>query len=209
VPHHFFVAHAAMLSGIMLCGVVTALSLMLLHHLAMPHHLFMAHGLVLRALGRGATTESRRRQKRRYHSSTHCDSPGQLCAAISKDTQPPKKSLVARGTLREIKRRRVIVLRGVAPEEFMSDLDKMLTAWSGRDVGADLSQIEPQVWARLSVEEHTSASGVLGFRAALVASVMTIGVIAGGAASATAEPEVSPFATHSAYAPSTLLEGGQ
>lgn len=101
------------------------------------------------------------------------------------------------------------MLRGVAPEEFMSDLDKMLTAWSGRDVGADLGQIEPHVWARLSVEEHTSASGVLGFRAALVASVMTIGVIAGGAVSATAEPEVSPFATHSAYAPSTLLEGGQ
>jgi len=38
---------------------------------------------------------------------------------------------------------------------------------------------------------------------------MIVGIVAGGAASATAEPEVSPFATHSAYAPSTLLEGGE
>lgn len=91
----------------------------------------------------------------------------------------------------------------------MSDLDRMLTTWSGRAVGADLSQVEPQVWARLSAKERTSVVGALGFRAALIVSVLTIGVIAGGAASATAEPEVSPFATHSAYAPSTLLEGGK
>lgn len=91
----------------------------------------------------------------------------------------------------------------------MSDVDKMLAAWSARSVRADLSQLEPQVWGRLSASERSSVAGALGFRAALVASVMTIGVIAGGAASATAEPEVSPFATHSAYAPSTLLEGGQ
>jgi hypothetical protein len=91
----------------------------------------------------------------------------------------------------------------------MSDLDRMLTAWSARTFQADLSQIEPRVWARLSAKERTSPSGVLGFRLALVASVMAIGVIAGGAASATAEPEISPFAMHSAYAPSTLLEGGK
>ncbi len=90
----------------------------------------------------------------------------------------------------------------------MSDLDKTLAAWSARAVKADLSQLEPQVWARLNATERSSVAGALGFRAALVASVMTIGVIAGGAATATAEPEVSPFATHSAYAPSTLLEGG-
>lgn len=91
----------------------------------------------------------------------------------------------------------------------MSDLDKMLTAWSARPDGADLSQLEPHVWERLNAKERISASGVLGFRAALIGSVMTIGVIAGGAASATAEPEASPFAMRSAYAPSTLLEGGK
>lgn len=91
----------------------------------------------------------------------------------------------------------------------MSNLDRMLAAWPARTIRADLSQLEPQVWARLSAAERGSAAGALGFRAALIASVMTLGVIAGGAASATAEPEISPFATHSAYAPSTLLEGGK
>ena len=91
----------------------------------------------------------------------------------------------------------------------MSDLDRLLATWSARSAQVDLSQVEPQVWARLSAEDRTAASGVLGFRVALVASVMAIGVVAGGAATATAEPEVSPFAMHSAYAPSTLLEGGK
>ncbi len=91
----------------------------------------------------------------------------------------------------------------------MSDLDRLLAAWSAHTVQADLGQIEPRVWARLSATKRTSASGVLGFRVALVASVLAIGIIAGGAASATAEPDVSPFAMYSAYAPSTLLEGGK
>lgn len=91
----------------------------------------------------------------------------------------------------------------------MSDLDRLLATWSARTAQADLSQLEPRVWARLNANDRNSARSVLGFRVALVASVMAIGVIAGGAASATVEPEVSPFATHSAYAPSTLLEGGK
>jgi hypothetical protein len=99
------------------------------------------------------------------------------------------------------------VLRDANPEEPMSDLDRMLAAWSARTAPADLSQIEPNVWARLNARERPSVSGALGFRAALVACVMIIGVIAGGTVSATAESEASPFATHSAYAPSTLLDG--
>ncbi|HRE44544.1 MAG TPA: hypothetical protein PKY87_11320 [Terricaulis sp.] len=91
----------------------------------------------------------------------------------------------------------------------MSDLDRLLATWSARTAQADLSQLEPQVWARFSANDRNSTRSVLGFRVALVASVMAIGVIAGGAASATAEPEASPFAMHSAYAPSTLLEGGK
>lgn len=91
----------------------------------------------------------------------------------------------------------------------MSKLDRMLAAWSAHTIRADLSQLEPQVWARLSAAERVSIAGALGFRAALIASVMTVGVIAGGAASATSDAEISPFATHSAYAPSTLLEGGK
>lgn len=95
------------------------------------------------------------------------------------------------------------------PEKPMSNLDRLLSAWSARRAEADLSQLEPHVWGRLSAEGRTAAFSVLGFRIALVASMMAVGVIAGGAASATAEPEVSPFATHTPYAPSTLLEGGK
>jgi len=91
----------------------------------------------------------------------------------------------------------------------MSDLDRMLAAWSARTTTSDLSQLEPQVSARLSTAARAVVAGALGFRIALIASVMAIGVIAGGAASASAKPEVSPFATHSAYAPSTLLGGGR
>lgn len=91
----------------------------------------------------------------------------------------------------------------------MSDLDRMLAAWSAGESRAALDQLEPQVWARLGAKEHAAVSDALSLRAALIASVMAVGVIAGGAASATAEPEVSPFATDSAYAPSTLLEGGK
>ncbi len=93
----------------------------------------------------------------------------------------------------------------------MSNLDNLLAAWSGRTLPGELNQLEAHVWARLSARDRTSLSGlsgVLGFRAALVASVLAIGIVAGGAASATQKPEVSPFAMHSAYAPSTLLEGG-
>lgn len=91
----------------------------------------------------------------------------------------------------------------------MTDLDRLLRAWSDRPTQANLSQIEPQVWALVDTRSRYPVSGMLGFRAALVASMMVLGIIAGGVASATAEPEASPFAVHSVYAPSTLLEGGK
>lgn len=91
----------------------------------------------------------------------------------------------------------------------MTDLDRLLRAWSERPAQAELGQVEPQVWARIDTPDRTSASGMLGFRAALIASMMVVGVVAGGVATATAEPEASPFAVHSTYTPSTLLEGGR
>lgn len=90
-----------------------------------------------------------------------------------------------------------------------NDLEERLAAWRRRTAETELAQLEPQVWARIGKEARPSAAGLLGFRAALAAAMLAIGVVAGGAASATAEPEVSPFAVHAAYAPSTLLEGGQ
>jgi len=91
----------------------------------------------------------------------------------------------------------------------MSDLDKLLRTWPGRPVDGELSQLEPRVWARIAGQNSAPASGLIGFRAALVASMMAMGIVAGGVASATAEPETSPFAVRAAYAPSTLLEGAK
>ena len=91
----------------------------------------------------------------------------------------------------------------------MNDLDKLLRAWSERAIDADLGRVEPQVWARIDTPDRPSVSGMLGFRAALVVSMMAMGVVAGGVATATAEPEASPFAVDSTYTPSTVLEGGK
>lgn len=89
----------------------------------------------------------------------------------------------------------------------MFDLDRLLTAWAKGAVHADLSLMEPQIWARINADQRAPVSEILGFRAALIASVLTLGIVAGGAASVMAKPETSPFAVRAAYAPSTLLEG--
>jgi len=90
-----------------------------------------------------------------------------------------------------------------------NDLEARLVAWRDRTVPGDLSQLEPRVWARIDAQRSTPAAGILGFRAALVAAIMATGIVAGSAASGAAEPDPSPFALHSAYAPSTLLEGAK
>lgn len=91
----------------------------------------------------------------------------------------------------------------------MPDLDKMLRAWSLRPVHVDLSRIESLVRMRLSAPDRTHTSQIIGFRAALIASMMAVGIVAGGVASATAEQEAGPFAVHSSYTPSTLLGDGR
>lgn len=85
-------------------------------------------------------------------------------------------------------------------------LETRLRAWQERTVPQELSQLEPRVWARIDAQRSTPAAGILGFRAALVAAMMASGILAGNAASGAAAPDRSPFAVHSAYAPSTLLE---
>ncbi len=87
-----------------------------------------------------------------------------------------------------------------------TDLDNALAAWRERRPQADLSQLEPRVWAAIAVARTPDVAGLLGVRAALVAAMMLAG-IAAGAASSAAPAEASPFALHSPYAPSTLLEG--
>jgi hypothetical protein len=87
------------------------------------------------------------------------------------------------------------------------NLDDLLAAWRQRHTQADLSQLEPRVWAAIAATRAPDVAGLLGVRAALVAAMMITGVAAGAGAAASAAPaEASPFALHSPYAPSTLLE---
>lgn len=88
------------------------------------------------------------------------------------------------------------------------NLDDALSTWRERPAPADLSQLEPRVWAAIAAAGAPNAAGLLSVRAAFVAAMMIAGVAAGAASSAAqAEAEASPFAVHSPYAPSTLLEG--
>jgi hypothetical protein len=87
-----------------------------------------------------------------------------------------------------------------------TDLDEMLAAWRRRASQADLSRLEPRVWATIAASRVPDVAGLLSIRAAFVAAVMIAGVAAGAASNA-APAEASPFSVHSAYAPSTLLEG--
>lgn len=89
-----------------------------------------------------------------------------------------------------------------------TDLDDALSAWRERRPQADLSQLEPRVWAAIAAKRAPDVAGLLSVRVAFVAVMMIAGVAAGAASSA-APAEASPFAVHSPYAPSTLLEGAR
>jgi hypothetical protein len=88
------------------------------------------------------------------------------------------------------------------------DLEAMLAALRDRPADVHLDQLEPRVWARIGAIARSEGAHALRFRAALAAAMLGLGILAGGAA-ASPVSELSPFAIHSAYAPSTLLEGGQ
>jgi hypothetical protein len=89
-----------------------------------------------------------------------------------------------------------------------TNLDDVLSAWRERRPQADLSQLEPRVWAAIAATRAPDVAGLLSVRAAFVAVMMIAGVAAGAASSA-APAEASPFGVHSPYAPSTLLEGAR
>lgn len=89
-----------------------------------------------------------------------------------------------------------------------TNLDRVLCLWLERGPQADLSQLEPRVWAAIAARRAPDVAGLLSVRAAFVAMTMIAG-IAAGAASSAAPAQASPFAVHSPYAPSTLLEGAR
>ncbi len=85
-------------------------------------------------------------------------------------------------------------------------LSPLLAALRSKPLDTRLDQLEPHVWARIGRDQSPSQSGVWTWRASVAAAMLTFGVFAGGAAAAKAALDPSPFALHSAYAPSTLLE---
>lgn len=88
------------------------------------------------------------------------------------------------------------------------DLDTSLARLRDAPIERRLDQLEPGVWARIdALRREAPQGGVWGWRAALAAVMLSFGALAGGVA--VAQPESSPFAIHSALAPSTLLEDGR
>ncbi|MGE0741900.1 MAG: hypothetical protein AB7O98_11220 [Hyphomonadaceae bacterium] len=88
-------------------------------------------------------------------------------------------------------------------------LDRLLEAWAARPQDRPLDQLEPSAWARIASLARPKSTGALGMRAAFAAMMLAIGIAAGGAASASASHDLSPFSMRPAYAPSTLLEGAR
>lgn len=88
-------------------------------------------------------------------------------------------------------------------------LDQLLSQLGAAPTDRRLDQLEPAIWARIDgSRRQTPRSAVWGWRAALAAVMLTTGAFASGVAAAQSE-ESSPFAIHSALAPSTLLEGSR
>ena len=88
-----------------------------------------------------------------------------------------------------------------------ANLDLLLSQLDMPPLDRRLDQLEPLVWARIEhLRSGSARSDVWGWRAALTAAMLAIGVLAGGALAARPAQEMSPFALGAALAPSTLLE---
>lgn len=86
-------------------------------------------------------------------------------------------------------------------------LSYLLAVLRSRALDARLDQLEPHVWVRIGRDQ--SQGGVWTWRAGVAAAMLAFGVFAGGAAATKGAADPSPFALHSAYAPSTLLGAGE
>lgn len=100
-------------------------------------------------------------------------------------------------------------VEALARNNMENDLEALLRRWRDKPLDRRLDQLEPRVWAQIDLHRRPRNDGVLRFRAALAASMLGVGALAGGVAGASTANDRSPFAIHSAYAPSTLLEGRQ
>lgn len=85
-------------------------------------------------------------------------------------------------------------------------LDSLLAALREHPLDPRLETLEPLVWSRIAAHRPETPN-IWAWRMTLAAAIMSAGALTAGVAAAKA-PQTSPFAIHSAYAPSTLLAGG-
>ena len=89
-------------------------------------------------------------------------------------------------------------------------LEHLLNALGQRPLDPRLETLEPLVWSRIAAQAREPAmASVWAWRAALAAMMVSAGALTAGGSAANATSETSPFAIHSALAPSTLLGGRQ
>jgi hypothetical protein len=86
-------------------------------------------------------------------------------------------------------------------------IDTLLTELGQRPTDRSLGALSADVWRRIDAHADPAGAAPWGWRAAVVALVMTGGVIASGAAAARPNEVHSPFAINADFAPLTLLEG--
>jgi len=88
------------------------------------------------------------------------------------------------------------------------ELDQLLTRLLDAEPDHRLDGIERRVWERIEGDRlEVARGGPWGWRATLAAAMLGVGVFAGSPDGMRARA-TSPFAIHSSFAPSTLLEGG-
>ncbi len=90
-----------------------------------------------------------------------------------------------------------------------TEMDALLTELGERPTDRSLGALSVDVWRRVDAPADPAGVAPWRWRAAVVALVMTGGVIASGVAAARPTEVHSPFAINADFAPLTLLEGGR
>lgn len=87
-----------------------------------------------------------------------------------------------------------------------TNIDELLTRLGHIAPDRALDQLEPLVWTRIApMRLKPSGPTTWGWRGAVAAAALAVGVAMGGAAAARAPGELALFSAHTQFAPSTLL----
>lgn len=91
-----------------------------------------------------------------------------------------------------------------------NDLDELAAQLQKRPSDRSLDGLEGRVWSDIVARQReASPAAIWGWRSAVAALLLAIGVIAEGATAAQASSEHALFSSRTALAPSTLLGEGR